>query len=189
MGLIRTGNPAAEPVTLAEAKAHLRVDSSDEDALIAAMISAAREAAEHETGRTFVSTPWRLTLDQFPTSIALPMPRVTAVTQIHYVDGDGITQALNPAGYQLIADSEYEAWIEPAYGYSWPAVRAQAEAVRVTYIAGWSNAAAVPQAIKQWMLLAIGDMYASREATVIGTIAERLSFVDRLLDPYRVWSA
>jgi len=123
MGLIRTGNPAAEPVTLAEAKAHLRVDSSDEDALIAAMISAAREAAEHETGRTFVSTPWRLTLDQFPTSIALPMPRVTAVTQIHYVDGDGITQALNPAGYQLIADSEYEAWIEPAYGYSWPQSR------------------------------------------------------------------
>lgn len=185
MGLIRISNPAAEPVTLAEAKAHLRVDSSDEDALISAMIAAARESAEHETGRTVISTTWRLTLDQFPTSIQLPMPRVTGVTVIEYVDDAGVTQALAPAGYQLIADSEYEAWIEPAYGYGWPAVRAQAEAVRVTYVAGWANAAAVPAAIKAWVLLAVGDMYANRERSGAKPAVAH-GFVSGLLDAWRV---
>jgi hypothetical protein len=65
-------------------------------------------------------------------------------------------------------------------------VRAQAEAVRVTYIAGWANAAAVPAAIKASMLLAIGDMYANREASA-DKPAMSHGFVSGLLDPYRVW--
>jgi len=159
MGLIRASGPSSEPVTLAEAKLRLRVDHNDEDALIGALIASARESAEHELGRSIIATTWVLTLDRFPTSILLPMPR---------------------------AASEFEAWIEPAYGYTWPTTRQQPEAVTVTYVAGWPNAAAVPSGIKDWILLAVGDLYHYRERS-----AERPAlphgFVSSLLNPHRVW--
>lgn len=186
MGLVRESGPSSEPVTLAEAKLHLRVDGADEDALIGVFITAARESAEQELGRSIIATTWALTLDAFPTSIRLPMPRATAVTRIDYLDADGVAQVMNPVGYQLIAASEFEAWIEPAYGYAWPATRQQPEAVKVTYVAGWTNAAAVPAAIKSWMLLAIGDMYANRERSAEKPAVPH-GFVAGLLDPYRVW--
>jgi len=58
--------PTEEPVSLAEAKAHLRVDISDDDALIGAMIVAARQEAEAACRRAFVSQQWKLLLDRFP---------------------------------------------------------------------------------------------------------------------------
>ncbi len=188
MGLIRVSGPNSEPVTLAEAKLHLRVDGADEDALIGALITAARESAEHQLGRSIIATTWALTRDAFPTSILLPMPRATAVTRIDYLDADGAAQVMNAIGYQLIAASEFEAWVEPAYGYAWPATRQQPEAVKVTYVAGWANAAAVPAAIKSWILLAVGELYANREASGEKP-AVRHGFVSGLLDPHRVWAA
>lgn len=186
MGLIRASGPSSEPVTLAEAKLRLRIDHNDEDALIGALIASARESAEHELGRSIIATTWVLTLDRFPTSILLPMPRVTDVTRIDYLDDDSVAQIISPAGYQLIAASEFEAWIEPAYGYTWPTTRQQPEAVKVTYVAGWPNAAAVPSGIKDWILLAVGDLYNYRERS-----AERPAlphgFVASLLNPHRVW--
>ena len=62
----------AEPVTLVEAKLHLRVDLSDDDALITAMISAAREMVERYTSRTLIYTAYRLTMDNWPYDIELP---------------------------------------------------------------------------------------------------------------------
>lgn len=58
--------PAEEPLSLAEAKLHLRVDFSDEDALISALISAARQAAETITARQLVTARWKYILDAFP---------------------------------------------------------------------------------------------------------------------------
>ena len=58
--------PTEEPVSLAEAKLHLRVDDNADDALIAALITAARQHAENDTRRALVTQTWRLALDQFP---------------------------------------------------------------------------------------------------------------------------
>jgi hypothetical protein len=67
--------PAAEePVSLAEAKRHLRVESADDDALIASLISAARQAAETLTGRQFVTARWKLVLDSFPGPSLMGVP-------------------------------------------------------------------------------------------------------------------
>ena len=171
-----------EPVTLAEAKLHLRVDDTAEDALITALISAARETCEDRIEGTIPVTGWRLTLDAFPDAIKLPRGPVASVGSVKYLDAAGVEQTLSPLDY-LVDTARMQGYIVPAYGKAWPDTRGQINAVTVGYTAG---ADAAPHALKAWMLLAIGEMFANREAS-----AERPAvahgFADRLLDPFRVW--
>ena len=181
--------PSVEPVTLAEAKLHLRVDGTDEDSLITALIVAARQAAEHETGRSLVTQTLRLTLDAFPADGGIELLRgpVQSITQVQYIDAAGATQTFTSSLYVLDNASEYAAhYLRLAFNAVWPATRDQANAVWVDYAAGYGNAAAVPQAIKQWVLLAIGDMYANRERSA-DKPAVAHGFVGGLLDRYRLW--
>lgn len=172
-----------EPVTLAEAKLHLRgVDDTAEDALITALISAARETCEDRIEGTIPVTGWRLTLDAFPDAIKLPRGPVASVESVKYIDDDGVEQTLSPLDY-LVDTASMQGYIVPAYDKAWPETRNQINAVEVEYTAG---GAAPAHAIKAWMLLAIGDMYANREASSERpTVAH--GFADRLLDPFRVW--
>ena len=182
--------PTEEPLTLAEAKLHLRVDGTDEDSLITALIVAAREAAEHETGRAFVTQTLELVLDEFPEAFVLRRPPVASVTSVKYLDpATGAELTLDPADTLLDNISE-PAYLVPAYGKSWPTARATANAVRVRYVAGYGAAAAVPVAIKQWMKLAIGTMYENRSSVVAGQFAPLPDrFWSALLDPYRIYEA
>lgn len=189
--LTRITAPAVEPVTLAEAKLHLRVDSNDEDVHIAGLITAAREQAESNTRRALITQTWRLTLDAFPGIIELPRPRLQAVTSVQYVDTGGVMQTLDASAYQVAGTSE-PARILPAYGRNWPATRHQLEAVSITYTAGYGNAGAdVPASIRQWMLLYIGALYENREAfraaeRVGGVASLPTPFLDGLLANYRM---
>lgn len=188
MSLRKLVDATVEPITLAEAKAHLRVTVSSEDALITALITAARTTCEERLRRTLIDTDWQLTLDAFPCALPLRMPRVIAVESVEYVDSAGAPQTLAGSEYQVDGESE-PGWIVPAYGKAWPATREQANAVTVTYSCGYGVAASdVPGPIKQWILLQIGALYANREAVVAtpGIVAVDLGFADRLLDPYRV---
>lgn len=190
MALIRIAAPASEPLDLATAKLHCRVDGNDDDTLITALIVAAREQAEHETGRALVTQTWELVHDAFPSAFVLRKAPIQSVTSIKYLDGTtGVEQTLDPADYLLDNASE-PGYVVPGYGKAWPASFAVPNAVRCRYVCGYGNAAAVPQAIKQWMLLAVGTMYAQRETAIAGQIA---SIPDRfwsgLLDPYRLYEA
>lgn len=146
--LKRTVAPASEPVSLAEAKAALRLDGTADDSLVGGLITAARESAENYTGRAFVTQTWRMVLPSFPCGtdrrIYLPKPPVQSVTSVTYVDSDGVTQALSPASYTFVDDGHCP-YIVEAYGETWPSARAQDDAVTVTFVAGYS---AVPEAIK-----------------------------------------
>ena len=180
--------PATEPITLAEAKAHLRC-GDDEDALINALIVAAREAAEHELGRALVTQTWERVVDAFPAvELELGMPPVQSITSVTYIDTAGALQTLSASAYTLDPTTP-PGWALPATGYTWPATLDTANAVRVRFSAGYGAAAAVPAGIKAWILLRLGTLYKHREGVVTGvTVAEVPGgFVDRLLDPYRTW--
>jgi uncharacterized phiE125 gp8 family phage protein len=178
--------PASEPVSLAEAKLHLRVTSTDDDTLITALIAAARETAEHEMGRSIISQTWEKALDMFPDAIELPP--VASITSLKYLDSDGVEQTLSTGSYTMDnASDTAPSWLTPAAGYGWPETYADVNAVKVRYVAGWANAAAVPQGIKQWMLLNIGHWYENREASTAGGLVA-LPFIASLLDRYRVWT-
>jgi uncharacterized phiE125 gp8 family phage protein len=178
--------PVAEPITTAEAKAHLHVTGSDDDTYIAALIVSAREGAEHLTGRALMTQTLELALDEFERTIKLPRPPLATITSVKYLDQSGVLQTMAEASYLLDSHSEPAALL-PAYGASWPAVRCQKNTVLVRYQAGYASAALVPQMIKSWMLLRIGMLYENRESVVAGAPIAEIPHVDRLLDPYRFW--
>lgn len=178
----RTTEPAVEPITLAEAKLHLRVDHTDEDAYITGLITAARLMCEQRTGKTLISSGWTAYGDSFTDTLELPNPTVTAVASISYVDTNGTTQTLDASAYRVDFVSD-PARIKPVT--EWPATDDRMNAVTVVYTAGYANAGAVPISLKQWMLLAVGDMYENRAAS-----SDKPSlihgFVDGLLSAYKV---
>lgn len=188
MRLLLNAAPSVEPVTTAEAKTHLRVEDTDSDTLIGALITAAREQAEHETGRALMAQTWDMLLDDFPSdsAIALVKPPVSAITHIKYYDAAGVLQTFAATDYSLDASGLLQRALL-GYDKSWPSVRAQQNAVQIRIVCGYANAATVPGAIKQWMLLNIGHWFENRESVNIGNITSRLPFVDGLLDPYRVY--
>lgn len=159
--------PSIEPVTLSEAKAHLRVDSdiTAEDTLITALIKAARETAEGRTWRAFLEQTLLLTLDDWPEGdvIELPRPPLIEVDSVQYYDVDGVLQTMAEADYQVDATSE-PGRVMPAYDGSWPSLREVPNAVQIQYTAGYGDEAGdVPQKLKQAILLILGAWYAQRE--------------------------
>lgn len=175
-------------MSLADAKTHLRVDITDDDTLITAMVLAATEAAEQILGRALMPQTWQLQLDAFPEAFELTRVPVISVANVQYVDATGATQTLASNLYALDNANDFGfAYLVPAYGSIWPATRDQINAVSVQYVCGYANAAAVPESIKAWIKLQVGAMYENRASEgAVQTYA--LGFADRLLDRYTIQS-
>lgn len=184
MALKLISAPTAEPITLAEAKLHLRVDSTDDDSYITALIVAARQAAEHITERALLPQTWEMALDSLDGEIQLLKPPLVSITSFQYVDVDGVLQTYT--GYALDNYSE-PARLTPSYGTDWPVTRDQANSVLIRFVAGYADAASVPQEIKSWILLRIGSLYENRES-IADSRNQKLQFIDGLLDATRIWN-
>ncbi len=177
-----------EPVTLQEAKDHLRLTSTEEDGYVSTLIIAAREHVEQATGRPVITQSWRLLLDRFPDgagAICLK-PNLQQVTALKYLDENGTQQTLDPAAYQVHVDPVV-GLVEPVYDTTWPDHRRQRGAVTVDFDCGYGNRDDVPQPLRQAMLLLIGHWFGHREAVITGTISSELPMsVRALLAPYEV---
>ena len=160
--LLKTGQPATEPVTLVEVKAHLRVDFGDDDGLIDSLIQAARELAEVWTWRTFVNTTYTLKLDDFQNEMVLPRPPLGSVTSITYLDTDGNSQTLATSVYDVDTDSE-PGRVTLTLNQTWPITQDVIHAVTITFVAGYGAASNVPETIKSAIKLLVGGMYEHRE--------------------------
>lgn len=157
-GLVRTVDPAAEPVSDAEARAWLRVDHDGDDPMIQSLIRAAREHLENASGMAFVTQTWKLYLDRFPGwEIELPRSPLLAVTSIAYVDSAGVSQTLSSSLY-AVDETARPGVVYPAWGEAWPATRYQPKGVTITFAAGFGAPSAVPEGVKQAVkaLLAYG---------------------------------
>lgn len=150
MGLQLTTEPATEPITTAQAKAHARIDISDDDALVDLYITAARKFFEHQTRRALITQSWTYTLERFPpgqTPIIIPIPPVISITSIKYYDTDGVQQTWNSALYDLDSTSE-PARVRPAWNETYPVTRAQMNAVEIIFACGYGDASDVPELYK-----------------------------------------
>jgi uncharacterized phiE125 gp8 family phage protein len=193
-----------EPVSLWEAKLHLRVDFDEDDTLIASLITAARQAAETLTGRQFVTARWKMVLDSFPGpslmgvpagqsfslpghAVLLPKCPVQSVIAINYMDMGGALQTMPASSYTADAACE-PARVTPVFGQIWPPTLPQIGSVGVIFDAGYGAASDVPAGIKSWIKLRVGSLYSHREemATLSRGRIDPLPFVDGLLDGYRV---
>jgi len=133
-----TTPPAAEPIYLDDAKLYLRVDHTDDDTLIAALIVAARQYAEDVTARAIVCQTRKLYLDNWPYVIVLPGPPLIEKTSVQYYDVEGSLQTLDPSLYDVDTDST-PGRITVGYCDTWPAVYGIEKAIIVTYVCGYAT--------------------------------------------------
>jgi uncharacterized phiE125 gp8 family phage protein len=150
---------ATEPVTLAEARLHLRLTTDDgttEDTLISAWITAARELAEHYTGRALAAQTLEAAMDAFPAAeddvIELPMPPVATITSVKYTDTAGVEQTIDSGDYALSLYGDARR-LAPTYGNYWPSTQDIPDAVRIRYVTGYTTA---PKAVKAAIQLMVG---------------------------------
>ena len=153
--------PGEEPVTLAEAKAWCRIDAADEDALVVALIAAARLHVESVTGRALIEQQWRLTLD-CPKGRVVPLPVVPVMAVISATaDENSIDVELQGDGVLL-----------PGEGF---------RTLSIDYTAGYGGAADVPQDLKQALLRLVACWFENRDTTA----PEVPAGFDRLIAGYK----
>jgi uncharacterized phiE125 gp8 family phage protein len=175
-------SPATEPVTLAEAKAHLRVDYSTEDAHITALIIAARDYCEQITGRALAQRTFIATLDEFPlrgADIVLPRAPLVSVQSVVYRDGNGDAVTMTANTDYRVSTSVVPGRIRrPVLATAWPTARAIDDAITISFTAG---AATAPATAKQAILLLVGHWFENRESVVTGTISSAVQSTTRAL--------
>ena len=186
MGLAVVTPPSEEPITLAELKTHLRVDTSDDDTYITALGAAARAWCEGFCNRQFVSATYDWRIDKFG-ELLVPKPDLVSVTSIKYIDTDGAEQTVSSSIYDVDID-QAPGRIRLAYDKSWPDDRrATTNAVTVRFVAGYGAAAAVPETLKAAIKLLVGHLYEHREAVTLGHLSRSLQYgLERLLWPYKM---
>lgn len=182
---------AQEPVlSLEEAKAHLRVDISDDDALIAAFVAAATAWSEEYMRSALITRVYRYWLDDMPGLVLrLPMPPLQMVEKVSFFDDGDVEHVADGASY-FVDNVSRPGRVALRGGWSWPQVDLRVvNGVAVTYKAGWGDSAAsVPENIRTAIRLLVGHYYENREAVVTsGAMPKELLFaVTALLNPYRM---
>lgn len=190
--------PACEPVSLVEAKAWCRVDSSDEDALLDLLIQSARERAEEITGRAFVQRQLEVAYDAFPENdapIELPGAPLVSVEAIIYRDTNGENQTLSGGSPEdfIVDTTSHPGRISPLVGESWPNTQDRIGAVLVQFTCGYAfegspsddaQRAALPATLRNWMQVRIASFYDNRGSLIVGGQFQQppRDFVDGLLD-------
>jgi uncharacterized phiE125 gp8 family phage protein len=179
----RITEPAIEPVSLAEAKQHLRVDQdfTDDDLYIQSLISAARYYVESVSDRTLIRSQWQLKLDLFPSwDIELPRPPIApGDVVVTFVPSQGVEQAFT--AFRVDRDST-PAVIRPEWNGSWPTARGAENDVTITYWAGYGESVAnIPPPARHCILLMVGSWFANREAVIQGGMNPVPMAVDAML--------
>lgn len=196
--LTRQTQPAVEPVTLSEAKAHLRVDTTADDAYISSLISAAREWCEQYLDRSLVHTQWVMRFDKFPPDgtmdIELPRPPMatagtaTAVA-LTFTFENGTTSTYSTASYRVDRDG-VPGTVKTLYGQTWPPHLQDDNAISVTWWGGYgASGTSVPAAIRHAMLMLVCFWYENRSTVLVGSISKQLEFAVESLLSSQKWGS
>lgn len=187
MALVMTSGPASEPVTVAEAKAHLRIDHSAEDVLLASLILTSRLHIESALGLALVTQSWRLLLDRWPRKgvVKVPLRPLQSVNEIRVLAADGTPLTVATADYDVDTASEVPRIVRAAA--AWPEPGRAAHGIEIDLVAGFGpNAAAVPQPIRQALLMLAAHWYEHRDPIEIGSEATVIPHgISELLAPWR----
>lgn len=193
--------PSAPPVTLAEAKAHVREDGDGEDALIAGYIAAAADHVQTTYGRALMPATWEYSpscgFPQAGRPLRLPLPPLIELVSVEYRDADGSAASIDLADIRVIQGGDWPSSLVLDDGSDWPATDGSDDAVTVTFRAGYESAvespplaanSAIPASIHTALLLIIGHFYAQRENSDGQGKASPIPMgAEAMLTSYRVW--
>ena len=181
--------PTSEPLSVADAKLHCRVDVVDDDLLISAWIKAARRYIERVSNRALLTQTWELWRDAWPVGdIDLWRSPLQSVTYVKYYDDNDVESTLAASAY-IVDTIEEPGRIVLKTGQTWPSTTLRAaNGVVVRFVAGWTVAGDVPEPIRQAMYLLVANWNEHREAAALGAIPHEIAFsVGALLNNERVF--
>lgn len=176
---VTTSAPAGEPLSLDDAKAHLRVDGTSEDDLIGDLIAAARAHVESRTGTRLVTQTVTIRTDDWADLDRLPIGPVQSITSVSYVDTDGQTQTLSTDIYEARLEG-LEPSLVTKFMQTWPQSRF-GSLVTVTAVVGYGAAGSQPAETIHAIRLILADLYAHRETIGEGVSLPVAASVDALL--------
>jgi uncharacterized phiE125 gp8 family phage protein len=189
--------PTVEPITLAEARDHLRLDATgspathEDDGYVELLIQAAREYVENITNRPMVQRQYKLTIPYWCNVMELPYSTpLVSVDSVKYLDINGTQQTLASSIYDVVSDMQ-PSRIVRAYGQVWPSIRNVHNAIEITYTTGYAVGSPadyrenIPQALKGAVKMVVADLYENREQQQNVQLYKNRA-VEALLSGYRV---
>lgn len=184
----RVSAPASLPVSLAEAKEQLRVDTSADDDFIQRLVEAATEQldGDGELGRAMINQSWAEWSGPSPEAVKLTMGPFQSLTSVEYYDTDGTLQTATLSDFETRKDGDFVT-CRPKTGFSWPATQDRDDAIKITYVAGFgATSADVPQPLRHAVLMLVTHFEQNRSAIADRAMFEMPMAVERLVGRYRV---
>jgi uncharacterized phiE125 gp8 family phage protein len=176
----------AEILPIEDIKLQLRVETTDDDALIESYAVVAVETIEADTGHLFTARPIVEYFEAFETVRLRSWP-IRSIAGIEYYDREGSAATFDPTLVRLTVARRPARMVQLAT--PWPCTGGTADSVSVTLDAGYAETADVPHRLRQAAMMMISDLYAQRETFVNGTISTAVPMsltVDRLLRDFRI---
>lgn len=192
MALVLTSAPTTEPVSLADVKAHLRIEGATEDVVLSSLLLTSRLHIETALGLALTAQCWTLSLDDWPASgiVHLPIRPLLSVDAVRVLPGSGAPTLLHPSTY-VVDTGGWRGRIVRAWGSEWPRPGKAANGIEIDMTAGFGSAARdVPAPIRQALLMLVAHWYerrdpveiGSREASIPGAVSSLLApFVEKRL--------
>ncbi|MEQ1672837.1 MAG: head-tail connector protein [Hyphomicrobium sp.] len=187
MALVLTSGPVVEPVSVAEAKAHLRIDDASEDVLISSLILTSRLHVEAALGLALINQMWMLVLDRWPPdgNIDMPISPLTAVTAVRVRNAAGVASVVPATSYLVDIASKPPRLV---WNNTAPVAPGQAaNGIEIDLSVGFgATAASVPAPLKHAVLMLTAHWYEHRDPVEIGSTAARIpDAVSDLIQPFR----
>ena len=165
--LVQVTGPTVTPITLAEAKAQMRVESSDDDAIIQRLIASAVAFvdAQGALGKAMITQTWGQWLSPNPGTVYLSLGPVQSVSAIKYYDVDGALQTATLADFNVFGTPNRIS-VSPKSGYAWPVTQTRDDAIKIEYIIGYgSSSTSVPETVRHALMMLVAHWYDMRETS------------------------
>jgi uncharacterized phiE125 gp8 family phage protein len=181
--------PSTTPITLAEAKAQMRVETDDDDALITRLIAAAVAFtdAQGTLGKCMITQTWRQWVENNPNEVNMLMSPTITLTAVKYYDSDGALQTATLSDYQVLGPSYYK-YVKVKAGFTWPVAQTRPDAIAIEYTVGYGTATTdVPETIRHALLMLVSHWYENREDTTTDRLQSTPFGFEELLSTERAY--
>lgn len=165
--LVRVTAPSASPISLAEAKAQMRVEGNDDDIVIQRLIDAsvAFVDAQGVLGFAMITQTWGQWLGPNPGTVSLLLGPVQSVSAIKYYDADGVLQTATLSDFNVFGTPN-RITVSPKSGKAWPITQTRDDAIKIEYVVGYgATSASVPQTVRHALMMLVAHWYENRETS------------------------
>jgi uncharacterized phiE125 gp8 family phage protein len=179
--------PDSEPLTLLEAREHLKISGSSQDNEIARFVKAARGVVERYLNRALITQEWDVYFDCWQEKLLLHYAPLQTVDAVKYFDSTGTERTLPTSAYWVTKSDP--ACIVRAYDSTWPELQSgRPDVIKVEITTGYGDSgSSIPEEIKDAIKIVLTDLYDNRGSVVIGSVQKIPGYLDDLIHSYKLY--